>query len=90
MELFSIIGGIFSVVGVIVVGAGLMVTWNRNGKSQSKRDGVLEERIFNLSKKLEDENTGLGAIKTAVENQRVNCAQITSSFKEKFKNLEGE
>ena len=78
MELFSIIGGIFSVVGVIVVGAGLMVTWDRNGKSQSKRDGVLEERINNLSKKLED------------DKQEVHCGKITSSFAEKIKNLEGD
>ena len=84
------VGEIFPVVGVIIVAVGLIITWVRNGKSQSKRDGVLEERINGINKRLEDENTGLGAIKTAVENQKVHCAKITSSFAEKIKNLEGD
>ena len=80
---------IFSVIGVVIVGIGLIITWVRNGKSQAKRDGVLEERINNISKTLDNENSGLGAIKKAVENQRVKCSDITSSFKERIKNLEG-
>jgi len=84
------VGDIFAVVGVVVIGIGLIITWVRNGNSQSKRDGVLEERISNLSMKLEDKNTGLGAIKNAVEDQKVHCAKMTSSFKERIKNLEGD
>lgn len=83
-------GEIFSVAGVIVVAIGLIVTWVRNGRIQSKRNGVLEERINNLSKKLDDENTGLGAIKKSVEKQEVHCAKMTSSFAERIKNLEGD
>lgn len=81
-------GEIFSVVGVIIVAIGLIATWIRNGRSQSKRDGVIEERINNLSKKLDDENTGLGAIKKSVEKQEVHCAKVTSSFAERIKSLE--
>lgn len=81
-------GEIFSVVGVIIVGVGLIITWVRNGRSQSKRDGVLEERIKNINKKLEDEHTGLGAIKESVDKQEVHCAKITSSFAERIKSLE--
>jgi len=83
-------GEIFPVVGTIIVGIGLIVTWVRNGRSQSKRDGVLEEKINGIQSRLNDEHSGLGAIKNAVESQEVQCAKITSSFKEKFKNLEGD
>ena len=79
---------VFSVTGVIIVALGLVITWVRNGRSQSKRDGVLEERISNLSKKLDDENTGLGAIKKSIDKQEVHCAGITSSFEARIKGLE--
>lgn len=81
-------GEIFAVTGVIIIAIGLVATWVRNGRTQSKRDGVLEERITNLSKKLDDENTGLGAIKNSVEKQEIHCAKMTSSFAERIKNLE--
>jgi len=84
------VGEIFSVVGVVVIGIGLIVTWVRNGRSQSKRNGVIEERISGINKRLEDENTGLGAIKKSVDKQEVHCAKITSSFSERIKNLEGD
>jgi len=84
------IGEIFSVTGVIIVGVALVVTWVRNGKSQSKRDGILEERIQGINKRLEDENTGLGAIKKSGDKQEVHCAKITGSFGERLKNLEGD
>ncbi|MBA7656440.1 hypothetical protein ES703_64364 [subsurface metagenome] len=79
---------ILSVAGIGIVAVGLIATWVRNGRSQSKRDGVLEERITNLSKKLDDENTGLGAIKKSVDDQKINCARMTSSFEERIKGLE--
>ncbi|MBA7639541.1 hypothetical protein ES703_47200 [subsurface metagenome] len=81
---------ILSIAGVVIVAIGLIVTWVRNGRSQSKRNGVIEERINGINKRLDDENTGLGAIKSSVDKQEVNCAKITSSFKERIKNLEGD
>jgi len=81
-------GELFSVIGVVVIGIGLIVTWVRNGRSQSKRDGVLEQRIKGVEDKLADDNTGLGAIKKSIDDQRVHCAGVTSSFKERIKNLE--
>jgi len=80
---------IFSIAGVIVLALGLVATWVRNGRSQSKRDGIIEERINGINKRLDDENTGLGAIKKAVEKQEVHCAKMTSSFAERIKSLEG-
>lgn len=78
------------IVGVGVLAIGLIATWVRNGRSQAKRDGILEERMKSINKRLDDENTGLGAIKKSVEEQAVHCAGITSSFEERIKNLEGD
>lgn len=83
-------GEIFPVAGVIIVAIGLTITWIRNGRSQAKRDGVIEEKINGLSKRLEDKDNGLGAIKKSVDDQRVHCAGVTSSFKERLKDLEGD
>ena len=79
---------IASIVGVSVIGIGLIATWVRNGRSQAKGRGVLETEIRNVKDKLDDEYTGLGAIKTAVDEQRLNCAEISSGFRERIKNLE--
>jgi len=81
-------GEIIALVGVAIVALGLGMTWVRNGRSQAKRDGVMEERIKGIKTKLEDPNTGLGAIKKSVEKQAVHCAKMTSSFEERIKDLE--
>ncbi|MBA7710888.1 hypothetical protein ES703_119836 [subsurface metagenome] len=83
-------GEIFSVAGVIIIAIGLVATWIRNGRSQSKRDGALEQRIKGVEDKLSDDNNGLSAIKKSVDDQRVHCAGVTSSFTERIKNLEGD
>lgn len=83
-------GEIIALVGVAVIALGLGMTWIRNGRSQAKRDGVMEERIKGIDKKLEDPNTGLGAIKKSVDKQEVHCAKMTSSFTERIKDLEGD
>jgi len=83
-------GEIFSVAGVVIIAIGLVATWIRNGRSQSKRDGILEQRIKGIEDKLSDDNNGLSAIKKSVDDQRVHCAGITSSFAERIKNLEEE
>ena len=81
-------GEAFAVVGVVFLAIGLVATWVRNGKSQATRDGIMEERIKGINTKLEDPNTGLGAIKESVGKIEVHCGKTTSSFKERLKNLE--
>lgn len=83
-------GEIIALVVAIVALAGLAGTWLQNGRTQAKRDGIMEERIEGINKRLDDENTGLGAIKKSVEKQAIHCAKMTSSFIERIKNLEGD
>jgi len=79
---------VISILGTLGVAIGLIATWLRSGKSQARRDGLLEERIAGIQKLLDNEHTGLGAIKKSVEDQKVHCATMTSSFAERIKTLE--
>lgn len=83
-------GEAFAVVGVVLLAISLIATWVHNGRSQSKRDGALEQRIKGIENKLDDDNNGLSAIKKSVDDQRVHCAGMTSSFQERIKDLEGK
>ncbi len=83
-------GEIIALVVAIMAIVGLGGTWVRNGKSQAKRDGIMEEKVNGINKRLEDPNTGLGSIKRSVDKQALHCAKMTSSFIERFKNLEGD
>lgn len=77
-----------SIIGVLLVSIGLIATWVRNGRSQARYIGRLENQVENIQKTLADENTGLGAIKASVERQRVHCAGVTGGFEERLKSLE--
>jgi len=76
----------WAAVGIIAIG--LVATWLRNNRSQGKHQGILETEIKNINDKLEDENTGLGAIKKCVDDQKVYCARISSGYGERIKDLE--
>ena len=83
---------IISIIGVCIVGIGLIATWVRNGKNQAGHMAAMEasqvERTKTIFNKLDDPNTGLGAIKKAVEKQEIHCASTTGRFDERLKNLE--
>ncbi len=83
-------GEVFPVVGVIVLAIGLALTWIRNGRGQAKRDGIIEEKITGINKRLDDPDSGLGAIKKSVDKQSFRCAGVTSGFEERIKTLEEE
>jgi len=84
------VGEIFPMAGVVIVAIGLAATWIRNGRSQAKRDGILEQRMKGVEDKLSDDNNGLSAIKKGVDDQRVHCAGVTGAFNERIKGLEGK
>lgn len=85
---------IASVIGVLIIGLGLIATWVRNGKSQTKDRASMEQKFTSeigyIKEKLDDENTGLGAIKNGIDEQKVHCASITGDYGARIKNLEGE
>lgn len=79
---------IVSVSGVVVVGIGLIITWVRNGRSSSIAYGRLEAKMEYTQKMLDDPNTGLGAIKKSVDDQKIHCARVSSALQEQVKSLE--
>ena len=84
---------ILPVAGFVLVAIGLIATWARNGRSQAKYMGAMEtrftEQIKTVFSILNNEHTGLGAIKESVDDQKEKCAGVTSGFEERIKSLEG-
>lgn len=82
------LGEIINFVGVILVGIGLMITWNRNGRNTAEKYGALTEQVKQSNSKLDEHHQKLDAIQAAVSNQAVNCATISSTLIGKIKSLE--
>jgi len=86
-------GEIAQWVMTIAVALGLIVTWVRNGRNQGAKWGSLETEMKtemkNIKDKLDDENTGLGAIKKGVDDQKLHCAKISTELKTRVNALEG-
>ena len=81
-----------ALIGVGIVALGLLLTWIRNSKSQTKHisemEGRTSEQILTIFNKLDDPNTGLGAISKSVEDQKVHCAGVVGRFDERLNHLE--
>lgn len=73
----------------ICVAGSLIYTVRTNGKKERVKDTELKTeltgKIENVTKKLDDPNDGLGAIKKAVEEQKVHCAKVSSTIAEQAK-----
>ena len=65
-------------VGVVIV------TWQRNGKSQAKRDERLELNQQNIMNTLGDPSHGLTAMNDKVNNLANHCASVTAGFAERI------
>ena len=83
---------VFSIIGVVVIGVGLVITLVRNGRSHSnsmgKLEGALSTEIKNIHKRLDDDKTGLGAIKGAVDGQALLCKGISTDLTGRVGTLE--
>lgn len=77
-------------VATAIIAIGLGATWYRNGRNQAKQWGSLETEVKNIKESLDDENTGLGAIKKSVDEQKLHCTKISTNFKSRIERLEEE
>lgn len=86
------IAELVSLIGIVMLGVGLAVTWIRNGRSQGtamgKLEGTLSTEIKNIHKRLDDPDTGLGSIKKAVDGQALHCAKVSTGLANKVEALE--
>jgi len=72
--------------GVIFIG--MLGAWKRNGKSASQDYGALNEKVSHIKDQLSDPANGLSAIKKSVDEQRLNCAEISTSYGGRIDSLE--
>jgi len=73
-----------------IVGMGVIVTWVKNGKSQSKRDQSLLSSQEEVIKRLDHPETGLTGINTRLQRFEVHCAKTSSTLIERVKSVESD
>ena len=83
-------GELANLAGVILIAIGLIATWSRNGRSTAEKYGALTEQVKQANTKLDGHGEKLDDIQTCVSEQRVNCATISTSLKERLESLERE
>ena len=83
-------GEIASFAGVVAVAIGLIATWNRNGRGTAEKYGALTEQVKQSNTKLDQHGEKLDAIKDAVNEQKVNCATISTALKGEIDALKGK
>ena len=75
-----------------VTAVGLAYTVVTNGRSRTKKETELKvelkKDIESLTKKLDDPDDGLGAIRREVTGVKLHCAGVTSGFEERIAGLE--
>lgn len=81
---------IASVIGIMLVGIGLIATWVKNGRSQSREFGVLQANLKGVNDKLEHPAHGLSALNEKMGEFKTACALTRSSFTEKIKSAEDD
>jgi hypothetical protein len=77
-------------IGIAIIFFGLIGTWVKNGKKQSEERGKMEERVKDLTNKIDLMSisiSGVDGIREIVNKQAVNCAKISSTFEVEIKNL---
>ena len=84
------IGEIIAIIGVVGVGIGLIATWVKNGRSQAKEFGALQQNLKGVNDKLEHPTNGLPALNEKMGNFQTTCALTRSGFAEKIKGAEDD
>ena len=81
MESIAVVYASFGATGLVAIG--LIVTWVRNGRSQAKRDGVIEANQKTIIAQQEVLFTKLGEVGREVTSIKTNCATVSTSLKER-------
>lgn len=77
-----------AIAGNVLIAVGLMASWRRNGKSQIARDQELKDDVKSVISRLDDENTGLGALNVAVHGMQRHCAEVSTGLTRDLKAAE--
>ncbi len=88
-------------VGIILLGAGLIVTFIRNGRSSSRHYGQFEQKVTTVIDVVEDLKVSVKADTKVVSDKiekvgaevvamQVHCAKVSTEHTQKITHLEGE
>ena len=76
------IAEVFSIIGVVIIGLGLIITLVQNGRGAAAKSAslktALQKDIQNINDKLDDRMTGLKSIKKSVDDQRLYCTRVST------------
>ena len=67
---------------------GLIATWVKNGRSQTRRDQRLESNQEQILKRLDDKDSGLAALDRKIGGMQTRCADISGRLDERVKATE--
>ena len=88
----STLGVVAQWVATACIAGGLVYTWRRNNNERNQIDTKLKTElkaeISTITKRLDDPNEGLGAIKREISSMKERCASVTSGCSERFKHVE--
>ena len=101
LVVFAGIGSGVAIIGVMVTGYGLKMTWNKNGKSHARDYGAVVQEVkdlkgaFNQStdrtnKAREELVKKLDVVLSSQQQQEVHCAEISSSVLARMTAVEKE
>ena len=79
---------IATIVGVVIIGLGLIMTWRRNGRSQAEQFGGLKTDVKNIQSSLDNPDCGLGALSNKVAEFKTHCARVSTSLSVQVKSHE--
>ena len=83
-----------AVIGVIITGAGQIITWRKNGTEQAERDikqaqalaardAVLANNQKAIIDRLDDKESGLQAVNLKISGMRQHCAEVSGPLVER-------
>ena len=81
---------IANLAGLFLIGGGLVFTWVRNGRSNARSLGRMEQTLKTVVKTVDETREEVTGIGKKMGDVQGNCAKTTSAFDQKIKNLEGE
>ena len=78
----------------VVIAIGLCYTIflnkEKHSSNETRKSTKLEGQINNIEKQINHEDYGLSNIKRSVDEQRLNCARISTSYSEKIDAAEND
>ena len=86
----SLIIAVAAVGGNVLIAAGLVATWSRNGRSQASKYGSLETVVRNTGEKVDDLTATVKGLDCKVDKFQNHCADISGRMDERLLTTERE